>query len=169
MMLKPLGLIAAHARKRAIGLNGELPWHYPEDMKHFRKKTSRHIIIMGKKTFESIGRALPKRRNIVITSQDNFKADKIEIAHSLDEAIKLSDTGKYSEKIPIIIGGAQIYELAMPKVTRMWLTVINKDFKADTYFPPYDHSEWDLIEHNVQGDLIFKTLERKNIMFDNRK
>ncbi|MBW2159013.1 MAG: dihydrofolate reductase, partial [Deltaproteobacteria bacterium] len=117
--MAPLALIVAVARNGVIGKGGALPWHVSEDLKHFKKTTSGHVIIMGRKTHDSIGRALPKRRNIVVTRQPGALFAGCETAHSLAEAIALART---TDDCPFIIGGASLYEEALPLATELHLT-----------------------------------------------
>lgn len=167
---QPLGLIVAYARNRCIGVNNELPWHYPEDMKRFRKVTRKHIVIMGRKTYESIfavlGKPLPGRRNMILSRDPTFKAEGCETFTALSDALNACKTGKFSEKIPVIIGGAEIYKLAMPLVTRMWLTIIKKNYEGDSFFPRFIEDEWDILEREDFGEFEFKTLERRNSYLD---
>jgi dihydrofolate reductase len=126
--LAPLALIVAVARNGVIGREGALPWHLPEDLKHFKRTTSGHAIIMGRRTHESIGRPLPKRRNIVVTrSGSTFEG--CETAASLDEAISLA---RETDACPFIIGGATLYEEALPFATEIHLTEIDEDVRGDT-------------------------------------
>jgi len=127
----PLALILAVARNGVIGKSGELPWHLPEDLKHFKKTTTGHAIIMGRKTYDSIGRPLPKRRNIVVTRQAELEIQGCERAASLDEAIALART---SDPCPFIIGGASLYEEALPIATEIHLTTVDEDVEGDTFF-----------------------------------
>ncbi|MDX3913484.1 MULTISPECIES: dihydrofolate reductase [Olivibacter] len=145
-------IIVAASKNNAIGKNNELLWHMPADLKFFRKTTSGHTVIMGRKTFESVGEALPKRRNIVITRQANFQADNIEVVNSLEEALAACEHEK--EEI-FIVGGAQIYEQAMSLTDRIYLTRINHDFQdADTFFPEINDEEWQLeeVEHHESDE-----------------
>ncbi|MCL4637725.1 dihydrofolate reductase [Olivibacter jilunii] len=145
-------IIVAASKNNAIGKNNELLWHMPADLKFFRKTTSGHTVIMGRKTFESVGEALPKRRNIVITRQANFQADNIEVVNSLEEALAACEHEK--EEV-FIVGGAQIYEQAMSLTDRIYLTRINHDFQdADTFFPEINDEEWQLeeVEHHESDE-----------------
>ena len=126
-------IIVAFGKNNAIGLNGQIPWHLPDDLKHFKEITTPHPIIMGKRTFLSIGRALPNRRNIVITSSDYLGDDDIEIAHSLNEALDLCHN---CSKV-MIVGGAGVYKEALPISSVLHLTVLDKEFEADTFFPDF--------------------------------
>ena len=137
-----LSLIAALGKNRVIGDHNTLPWHLPADLKRFKELTAGHTVIMGRKTYESIGRPLPKRRNIIITRQADLKIPGCEIADSLENAIKLVA----DEKEVFIIGGAQIFEQSLGKADRMYLTFVDHDFPGDAYFPEYDTSQWRVIE-----------------------
>ena len=130
--LAPLALIVAVARNGVIGKDGGLPWHVSEDLKHFKRTTNGHTIIMGRKTHESIGRPLPKRRNIVVTRQAGAVFEGCEAANSLDEAITIA---RSTDDCPFIIGGASLYEEALPLATELHLTTIDEDVEGDTFFP----------------------------------
>lgn len=129
-----ISLIVAHDENRVIGYQNELPWYLPGDLKYFKQMTMGKPMIMGRKTFESIGRPLPGRRNIVITRNENYAAEGTEVVRSLEEALALVE----GEKEVMIIGGAQIFEQAMSIADRLYITFINHTFKGDTYFPTYD-------------------------------
>ncbi len=132
-----ISVIAAVGKNRELGKNNKLLWDIPEDMEHFRNKTRGHAVIMGRKTYESIGHALPGRPNIIITRDDTFKTtDGSFIVHSLDEAIAL---GKEKEKDELfIIGGANIYAQAIDIADKLYITEVHQDFPdADTFFPDY--------------------------------
>ncbi len=130
--------IAAFDENRVIGYQNQLPWHLPADMKHFKTLTSGHTIIMGRKTFASIGKALPNRRNIILTRDANFTAPNCEIVNSIGAALTLCQT----DGQVFIIGGAEIYQLFLPFTDSMQLTLIHHAFKGDAYFPDYSHNEW---------------------------
>jgi len=158
-----ISMIAAMAKNNVIGIKNGLPWDLPADMKHFREITSGKTVIMGARTFESIGKALPKRRNIVVTLDKNQIAEGAEIVFSLDEAIEAC---KNEEEI-MIIGGASIYRQFLPKAQRVYLTVIDGEFEGDAFFPEIDMSEWKVIsEEKHEADeknshpYTFKVFER---------
>ena len=135
--MKSLALIVGMARNRGIGLRGALPWHVPEDLKRFKALTMGHAIIMGRKTHESIGKALPGRRNVVITrSSSTFVG--CDTVSSLDRALEITA----QDELPFIIGGAQLYAEALPKVTHLYLTELDREVEADTFFPELKASEW---------------------------
>jgi dihydrofolate reductase len=157
--LVPLALIVAVARNGVIGKDGTLPWHVSEDLKHFKKTTTGHAIIMGRNTHESIGRALPRRRNIVVTRAANAVFPGCEIAHSLEEAIALART---TDECPFIIGGASLYEEALPIATELHLTTIDEDVAGDTYFPE-DLSAFEEVQ-SWDGEttgVVFRVLRRR--------
>jgi dihydrofolate reductase len=157
--LAPLALIAAVARNGVIGKDGALPWHVSEDLKHFKKTTDGHAIIMGRNTHDSIGRPLPKRRNIVVTRQTGTLFPGCEAAHSLDEALTLA---RATDTCPFIIGGASLYEEALPLATELHLTTIDEDVEGDTYFPE-DLSEFEEVESRKgqTPGVTFRVLRRK--------
>ena len=134
-----LGLIAAVARNGAIGKDNALLWHLPEDLKFFKRTTLGHPVIMGRKTFESIGRALPGRRNIVITRNTAWRHDGVDVAASLDAALALlADSTEPLADEPFVIGGVEIYAQALPHANVIVLTEVDADFDGDTFFPPWD-------------------------------
>lgn len=134
-----ISLIAAIGKNNELGKGNELLWHMPADMKHFKETTSGHSVIMGRKTYESIGRALPNRQNIVVTRNKDFSVEGVEIVNSIPEAIEL--TKDKSEVF--IIGGAEIYSQAMPHVNKLYITHIDAiDLQADTFFPEIDKNSW---------------------------
>ena len=134
-----LSLIVAIAQNNAIGKGNDLLWHLSDDLKHFKRTTSGHPIIMGRKTFESFGsRPLPKRTNIIITRQVDYQASGCVVVHSLAEA--LAAVPKNDEAF--IIGGGEIYRQALPDVDKMHITIVHHDFDADTWFPDYLPEQW---------------------------
>ena len=136
-----VSLIAALDRKRGIGKGGALPWHLPADLARFKSLTMGHPVIMGRKTHASIGKALPGRRNIVVTGDPAFHGLGIERVHSLDEALQVAGDGEV-----FVIGGAAIYRAALLKAHRLYLTKIDGEFGADVFFPEFDESAWRVIE-----------------------
>ena len=137
-----LHLIVAHARNGVIGKEGKLPWYLPEDLKHFKRTTLGKPVIMGRKTWESLGRPLPGRRNIVITRQTGFTAEGAEVYSNLQDAV----AAVKDEPIAFILGGAQIYAEAMPQIEVAHITVLNADFEGDAFFKPLTDDEWNLVE-----------------------
>lgn len=135
--MRPLALIVALSRNRGIGLGGALPWHLPEDLKRFKSLTKGHALIMGRKTHDSIGRALPGRRNIVITRGSQVFPG-CEAVPSLDAALALVE----DDELPFVIGGAQLYAEALPRATHLFLTELGREVEADVFFPTLEPSEW---------------------------
>lgn len=136
-----ISMIAAVGERGVIGKDGDMPWHLPNDLQFFKRTTGGHAIVMGRKTFESIGRPLPKRRNIVLTRSAKFKADGVEIIHNFSEMERLVR----DEEEFFVIGGATIYEQLMPLADRLYITKIHEAFDGDTFFPTIDESEWEVV------------------------
>jgi dihydrofolate reductase len=138
-----ISLIAALTQNRVIGKNNDLPWHLPDDMKYFMQTTQHHYVVMGRRNYESIPekfRPLPNRTNMVVTRQNNFKAQGCIVVHSLEQAIELAKANHEQELF--IIGGAEIYKLGMPYANRLYLTEIQTELEGDTYFPSIDQQQW---------------------------
>jgi dihydrofolate reductase len=153
-----ISLIAAVAKNLAIGKNNQLLWHIPEDFKHFKEKTKGHVVIMGSRTFESLGKPLPNRTNIVIASDKNYQAPGCIMVHSVDEAVV--EAKKVEEKETFVIGGGSIYKQFLPLADKLYITLIDKEYEADTFFPPYD--EFKKITQTGEGEykgLKYKFLE----------
>jgi len=131
-------LVAAVAANGIIGADGKLPWHLPEDLKHFKRLTMGHPVIMGRRTWESLGRPLPGRENIVVTRTPGYEAPGAAVASSLDAAIALCA----GESVAFVIGGTQLFEAALPLARGLVLTEIQRDYEGDTSFPAYDRSQW---------------------------
>jgi len=132
-----ISIIVAIGENNAIGKNNQLLWHMPADLRHFKNKTAGHTIIMGRKTFDSVGKPLPNRRNIIVTRQ-NITIPGCEVVKSIDDAIALCK----GEDEVFIGGGAEIYREAIDKTDRIYLTIIHKIFDADTFFPEIDFTQW---------------------------
>lgn len=155
-----ISIIAAIGKNRELGKDNKLLWNIPEDLKRFKQLTSGHPIIMGRKTFESIGRPLLNRTNIIITRDQDCKKEGIVIVHSLDDAIEKAQLHHKEEEV-FIIGGGQIFEQAMPLADRLYLTVIDASFDADTFFPNY--SEFKRVTFREKGESHGYTYEFINI------
>lgn len=159
-----ISIIVAIARNGVIGSGNNLIWHISEDLRRFKAITTGHPVVMGRKTYESIGRPLPNRTNVVITRQSDFKAEGCVVVHSLQEAIQ-----QFAEDEEVfIIGGGSIYAEALPLTKRIYLTEVDADYEGDTYFPQWDRSSWQLIaqEHFARGEkfaqpFAFLTYERR--------
>lgn len=140
-----VSLIAALAENRCIGMHNKLPWYLPEDLKYFKAVTSGKPILMGRTTFESLGKPLPNRTNIVITrNADYVVPEGVKVCPSLESAIALAKSVAYVNAIDelLIIGGAQIYALALPLIDRMYLTEVKKSVEGDAFFPLYEKQQW---------------------------
>ena len=152
-------IVAAITNNFIIGQDGDMPWHLPADLAHFKSLTSGHAIAMGRRTWESIGRPLPNRHNIVVTRQGQYEADGATVVHSIEEA-----TQEAADQRLFIIGGGEMYALVMHDATRLHLTRIHTTLEGDTSFPPIDESRW-ILEESVdqaaddqnQFDMTFET------------
>lgn len=145
-----LAMIVAASTNDVIGVDGDLPWHISADLKRFKKLTMGHHLIMGRKTFESIGRCLPGRTTVILTRQPNFDFLGAKIAHSIEEAIELVA----DDPSPFIIGGAEIYALAMPHISHIYLTRVHQTIDGDTCLPKIDWKQWEMIATQDSGSLL---------------
>ena len=160
-----LSIIAALDRNRAIGRDNRLPWRLPADLTRFKALTLGHHVVMGRKTFESIGRPLPGRANVVVTRQPNYEVRGAVVVHSLDEALARCA----GDDEPFVVGGAEIYRQALPAAGRLYLTEVDTEVAgADAYFPEIDPAEWRLIDgerHPADADhayaFCWATYERR--------
>ena len=139
-----LSLVAALDQRGAIGKSGKLPWYLSDDLKHFRRLTDGHHVLMGRKTFSSIGGGLPGRTMIVLSRNADFASDVAFVARSLEEAIEYAQFRREEELF--VIGGREIYALALPLAQRFYLTRVQATVEADTYFPDWDEGEWRRVE-----------------------
>jgi dihydrofolate reductase len=133
-----LSAIVAMSENKVIGKNNSLPWHLPADLQHFKTITMGKPILMGRKTFESIGRPLPGRKNVVITRDTTFKAEGCVVVHSVDDALKEC----VNDAEVVVIGGAELFSQMLPNVKRLYLTVIHHEFDGDVFFPELNLQEW---------------------------
>lgn len=167
-----ISIIAAMSRNQVIGQNNQLPWHLPVDLAHFKKTTLGKTVIMGYKTFESIGcRPLPKRRNIIISRQKR-ELNGAECFSNLEAALATCS----AEAEVMICGGAEIYRMALPIAHQMYLTIVDVDIAGDTYFPDWNHSEWKVIARSAhpadaenQFACEFLKLTKENFLYDDKK
>ena len=160
-----ISLIVAMDENRTIGYKNKLPWNLPSELKYFREATKGKPVIMGRKTYESIGRPMPERLNIIITRHKNYKADNCIVVNNSEEAVKAA---KGSNEI-MVIGGAEIYKLFLPIANRLYLTKVHGIFKGDTYFPEFNESEWTKVKEKFfekdngnKYSYTIMVLERKN-------
>ena len=157
-----LSILVAHDQQRVIGVNNQLPWHLPNDLKHVKKLSTGNTLVMGRATFDSIGKPLPNRKNVVLTRNTSFAHDGVEVIHSIDEIYNLSGH-------VFIFGGQTLFEAMIDKVDDMYITVIEDKFNGDTFFPPYTFKDWE-VESSIPGKLdekntiphTFLHLVRKN-------
>lgn len=143
-----ISLLFAMDRNRLIGANNDLPWHLPNDLKFFKEKTTGNTIIMGRKTYESIGRPLPNRRNVVLSKQQLSLPDGVEIIRDIDTVLTWNEQNPEEELF--VIGGAGIFFHILPYADRMYITYIDEDFDGDVYFPEYSQQEWQ-VTSKVKG------------------
>jgi dihydrofolate reductase len=142
-----LNMIVAMARNRVIGIDNKLPWHIPGELKYFKDLTMGHHIIMGRKTYESIGRPLPGRTTIIVSRDADYVQEGCLVAHSLQEAVRLSD----GDEQVFFVGGSSLYEQALPLADRLYITEIQADYAGDAHFPEFDRTVWreESREHRV--------------------
>ena len=139
--MKPLSLIVAHAKNNVIGINNTLPWHLPEDLKRFRALTMGHHIIMGRKTYESLGRLLPGRSTIIVTRNKNYQVEGALVTHSLQAALELAA----GDVEPFVIGGAELYKDGLKFATKLYITQVQAEVKGDAFFETIDLNVWQLM------------------------
>jgi dihydrofolate reductase len=156
--LEPLVIVVAMAKNRVIGRGQSIPWDLPEDRKHFVSVTKGHAIIMGRATFDSIGKPLPKRRNIVVSRQAELVIPGVEVIGSLSAAIALART---EDDAPRVIGGGQLYAEALPITTRIYLTELDEAVEGDVFFPPLAEGEWVVSETRRGAGATYSTLDRR--------
>ena len=161
-----ISLISAVAENGVIGRNNrqgqpDLPWHLPDDFAFFKRKTSHHPIIMGRKTLEALGKPLPNRLNIVITRNTDFRTDGVTVVHTLDDAIAKAKAGDQNQREIFVIGGAEIYTMALPIATTLYLTEIHRAYEGDAYFPEFDKGQWEEVSR-----VSHPADERHEVSFD---
>lgn len=161
-------IMAAMGRKRELGNGNKLPWHLPDDLARFRDITRGHSIIMGRKTYESIGKVLPDRKNIIVTRDPGYAAPGGTVAGSMEEALQEARKGGGADEEIFVIGGGEIYKLALPYADKMYLTFVDAEIPADTYFPEFDENEWRVVgavphaaDDRHAFPFVFKTYEKK--------
>ena len=142
--MRKITIIVAASENSVIGYKNALPWHISEDLKNFKKITINHSVIMGRKTFESIGKPLKDRRNIVISRDKTLKIEGIEVVNSLDDAVCRTK----DENEIFIIGGEQIYKIALPIATNMNITRVYSTIEGDAFFPTFENSQWKILSQN---------------------
>ena len=158
--MKEINVIVAMTKDRVIGKDGTLPWHLSEDLKLFKAHTTGNIVIMGRKTFDSIGRPLPNRRNIVVSKsiREDEKAAGVEYFPDLDHALSAAQEG---DGRIFIIGGASIYHQMIEKADRLYISLVDGDFEGDTYFPEIKDDVWKVVKTEPHTGFALKVYERK--------
>ncbi|TDO03505.1 MULTISPECIES: dihydrofolate reductase [Halomonas] len=146
--LVPVAMIAAMARNRVIGVDNQLPWYLPEDLRFFKRMTQAKPIIMGHKTFDSIGRPLPGRLNIVLTRDPDVQPEGVRVCHDLPSALALADQQATIDGVEeiMVMGGAQVYEQMLPFASRLYLTEVDIEVQGDARFPALDMAEWQEVQ-----------------------
>ena len=164
-----LSILVAMAKNRVIGRNNRLPWHLPADLKHFKFLTMGQTIVMGRKTYESIGKPLPGRANVIITRQADYEVPGAMVVHSLEDALLICEETSTGHSENFIIGGEKLYRQALKICQRMYITEIQRDFKGDVFFPEFDRTEWEetqrdkhIAENEDNLEYHFVVLERKS-------
>lgn len=159
-----ISAIVAMSENRVIGNDNQLPWHLPADLKYFKKITVGNSILMGRKTYESIGRPLPERNNIIVTRDAHFKAPGCLVVNSLETAL----ASVAEQKEIFVIGGAMLYQQMLPRIQRLYVTQIHQDFVGDTYFPQMDMNDWqeaERVDHEPDEKNVYRysfiVLDRK--------
>jgi dihydrofolate reductase len=149
-----LAIIVAMAKNRTIGVNNTLPWRCPEDLKHFKALTMGHHMIMGRKTFDSIGKPLPGRTTVVVTRNPGLKIEGCVMAHSLEDAITACEDDEV-----FIVGGAEIYSQSLKLANTLYITEIQQDVEGDAHFPAFDQAEWQEVSREVRSQETPQPLE----------
>ena len=151
-------LLAAVGRNRVIGRDNDLPWRLPEDLAHFKAVTMGHTLVMGRRTFDSIGRPLPGRRTVVVTRQGDWAHEGVEVAHSLPEALQRA-VGDGDTEV-FVVGGGQVYAEALPVATRLLLTEVEQSPEGDVLFPEVDPADWSETARDQREGFAFVTYQR---------
>jgi len=138
-----ISLLVAMGRNHVIGLNNDMPWHLPKDLKFFKEKTVNHTIVMGRKTYNSIGRILPQRKHVILTKSKHISFPKeVEVMHDISQIQELAKNNPNDELF--VIGGGNIFEQILPIADRMYITLIDEKFEGDVFFPEFSNNEWTL-------------------------
>ncbi|TDP52208.1 dihydrofolate reductase [Bacteriovorax stolpii] len=159
-----VSMVVAHGPKGEIGLGNKLLWHIPEDLKNFKKLTVGKMIVMGRKTYESIGRPLPDRANVVITRDTTFKPDGVIVIHdpmmAFDLALEAESDLEVDDFEMVVIGGGEIFNFFLPYTQKIYLSEVPYEGPADAFFPPVDYKEWEVLKKEEFKDFTFKILDR---------
>ncbi|HRB28945.1 MAG: dihydrofolate reductase [Nitrosomonas sp.] len=168
MKLPFLSLLVAMSKNRVIGKNNQLPWHLPEDLKHFKALTMGHPIIMGRKTYESIGKVLPGRTNIIVTRQKNYVIPSAIVVDSIQSAFAAGLEENSAKNEAFVIGGEEIFHQALTFSQRIYLTEIQKTFDGDTFFPALNSQEWREAERTIHFSEGIEQLEYHLVILDRK-
>lgn len=160
-----ISLLVALDKNRLIGRNNDLPWRLPADLAYFKRVTMGHTIIMGRKTYDSIGKPLPGRHNVIMTRNKDFHVEGCTVIHTVDDILAMKES---SNEELFVIGGAEIFEMVLPFTDRLYLTEIDEEFEGDTYFPTINEEEWQIVskEKGIKDeknpyDYFFVVYEKK--------
>ncbi len=161
--MSKLSIIVAVANHNVIGINNTLPWHLPEDLKRFKALTMGHHIIMGRKTYESLGRLLPGRTTVIVTRNKDYQVEGAIVVHSLEAALHMSA----EDDEMFLIGGAELYEIGVAAADKLYVTEVHADFEGDAYLPDFEMAQWDEVSrerHQTASGLAFSyvTYERRS-------
>lgn len=154
-------IIVAYSENRVIGKDGSIPWHFPEDLKYFKEKTTGKAVLMGRRTFESLpegAKPLPERLNIVLTSSPDEISEEVSVASSLEEVWEIAEESEYEELF--IAGGASVYSQTIDEVDLMLVTIVKKEFEGDSYFPEFEKDNWSERIIRETDELVFKEFTR---------
>lgn len=161
-----ISMIAARAKNNVIGLNDDLPWHQPADFRFFKNTTMGHHLLMGRKTFEVLGKPLPNRISLIVTRKKDYKKKGVLVFNSIDDALNFAQEKKQGELF--VIGGGEIYRTMLSRADRLYLTDINCKPEGDAFFPDFDESEWEIADEKPykadeknQYDMVFRRWDRK--------
>lgn len=159
-----VSMVVAHGPKGEIGFDNKLLWHIPEDLKNFKKITTGKMIVMGRKTFDSIGKPLPNRANVVVTRDTNFKPDGVIVIHdpmmAFDLALEAEEDMGEEDFEMMVLGGGEIFNFFMPYTHKIYLSEVEYTGPADVFFPPVDYKEWEVEKAEKFADFTFKVLTR---------
>lgn len=163
-----LSLLVAMAKNRVIGRDNKLPWHLPADLKHFKFLTMGQTIVMGRKTYESIGKPLPGRANIIVTRQTGYEVPGTTVVNSIDDALLICERTRPINGEIFIIGGEELYRQTLKICQRIYITEIQRDFEGDAYFPEFDPSEWEETQRDKHISENDTNLEYHFVILDRR-
>lgn len=163
-----ISLIAAMGNNRVIGMNNDMPWHLPKDLAHFKKVTSGHTVIMGRKTYESIGRPLPNRKNIILTRQQSLNVpEKVQLIRDLNVVKEWNEQNPREEYF--ILGGGELYKQSIDFADRLYITKIDETFEGDTVFPLIDETKWEIVSEKIGERDENNPYHFKFLMYERKK